>query len=95
MSLGLPVQDLKEIASAHTSVARYLYEVLRHWITRIGGSWEKLAGALKSSQVDRIDVANKITRADLIGTLNSYIVTEVFMYANFMVNFRQWWYLFF
>ena len=67
LSLGLSAEELKQLARVHSSVCRCLYEVLRYWITRIGGSWEILAEALRNRQVGRNDVAERITKKYVSG----------------------------
>lgn len=68
-SLGLSEEELKRIAESHSSVCRYLYEVLRCWIVRIGGSWERLVIALKSDTVRRNDIAQLVTEKYITGSL--------------------------
>ena len=61
VSLGVPI-----IHYPH-SVCRCLYETIRYWITRIGGSWEELELALNSDRVQRHDTAETIRRDYITG----------------------------
>ena len=48
-------------------MCRCLYETIRYWITRIGGSWEELELALNSDRVQRHDTAETIRRDYITG----------------------------
>ena len=69
LSLGISEKEVKVMAGSHSTVSRCLYEVVRYWITRIGGSWERLVTALKSDRVERNDVAQQITEQYITGIL--------------------------
>ena len=71
VSLGVPIE---EIATHHSIVCRCLYETIRYWITRIGGSWEGLEEALNSERVQRHDTAEIIRRDYITGNahINQY-----------------------
>ena len=60
VSLGVSSKQLERISSQYSSILRCHYQVLRHWIIELGGSWEGLVAALRHDLVNQKDLATKL-----------------------------------
>ena len=59
-ALGVSSAVLESISSDESlTELRCLYEVLRYWVSEVGGSWGGLIGALRSSYIEQEKLASE------------------------------------